>query len=221
MKSEHMTFKSSDLSERVIKSDLCIQEGTAWLLAHEPRFFHAYQKTGSLPLRLRPDGFKTLIKAITSQQVSVAAADAIWQRIEAAGFTTPKTILAASDHELRSVGLSRQKSRYAKALSEADIDYQGLRTLSSEDIILKLTKVSGIGVWTAEIYAMFSLGRADVFASGDLALQESVRILFDLPERPKEKKLRAMSQDWKPWRAVAARLLWEYYGHVKSREGIK
>jgi DNA-3-methyladenine glycosylase II len=76
-------------------------------------------------------------------------------------------------------------------------------------------------VWTAEIYAMFSLGRADVFASGDLALQESVRILFDLPERPKEKKLRAMSQDWKPWRAVAARLLWEYYGHVKSREGIK
>jgi hypothetical protein len=119
--------------------------------------------------------------------VSVAAADAIWKRIEAAGFTTPKTILAASDHELRSVGLSRQKSRYAKALSEADIDYQGLRTLSSEDIILKLTKVSGIGVWTAEIYAMFSLGRADVFASGDLALQESVRILFDLPERPKEK----------------------------------
>jgi DNA-3-methyladenine glycosylase II len=219
--SEHMTLKSSDQYERIIKSELCIQEATAWLSAHEPRFSQALQKTGPLPLRLRPDGFERLLSAIVSQQISVAAADAIWNRMKAAGFTNPKIILSASEEKLRSAGLSRQKCRYAKALSEADIDYQGLRTLSSEDIIKTLTRVSGIGVWTAEIYVMFSLGRADVFASGDLALQESARVLFALPERPKEKELRVMSQDWSPWRAVAARLLWAYYSNVKSREGIR
>ena len=79
----------------------------------------------------------------------------------------------------------------------------------------------GIGIWTAEIYAMFSLGRADVFAPGDLALQEAARILFDLPERPKDRALREMAEDWSPWRSVAARLLWAYYRVAKDREGIR
>ena len=215
-----MTLKSSNLSERMIKSDACIQDGAAWLSACEPRFAHALLKTGPLPLRLRPDGFERLLNAIVSQQVSVAAANAIWKRMETAGFINPETILSASEEELRAAGLSRQKCRYAKALSVADIDYEELRSLTSEDIIKRLTEVSGIGVWTAEIYAMFSLGRADVFAPGDLALQEAVRLLFELPERPKEKVLRTMSQDWSPWRAVAARLLWAYYGFFKLREGI-
>ncbi len=215
-----MTFKAPDLSGRVIKSEICIREGTAWLSANEPRFAHALQRTGPLPLRLRPDGFQRLLSAIISQQVSVTSADAIWRRMESAKLISPKAILAASDQELRSVGLSRQKNKYAKALSQADIDYASLRTLSTEDIVKILTKVSGIGNWTAEIYVMFSLGRADVFAPGDLALQESVRMLFRLVKRPKEKELSAMSKDWKPWRAVAAQLLWAYYAHVKSREGI-
>ena len=85
----------------------------------------------------------------------------------------------------------------------------------------ELTQVSGIGIWTAEIYAMFSLGRADVFAPGDLALQESARLLFDLPERPKERALRDMAAAWSPWRSVAARLLWAYYHVAKDREGIR
>jgi DNA-3-methyladenine glycosylase II len=215
-----MTLKSSDLSELIIKSDACIQDGAAWLSAREPRFAHALLMVGPLPLRLRPDGFDQLLSAIVSQQVSVAAANAIWKRMETAGFTNPETILSANEEELRAAGLSRQKSSYVKALSEADIDYEVLRSLASEDVIQRLTEVSGIGVWTAEIYAMFSLGRVDVFAPGDLALQEAVRLLFDLPERPKEKILRTMSQDWSPWRAVAARLLWAYYSFVKSREGI-
>ncbi len=84
-----------------------------------------------------------------------------------------------------------------------------------------LTKVKGVGRWTAEIYAMFSLGRADVFAANDLALQEAARILFDLPERPKEKELAEMAKAWSPWRAVAARLLFRYYHVVKDREGIR
>ena len=84
-----------------------------------------------------------------------------------------------------------------------------------------LTPVPGIGVWTAEIYAMFSLGRADVFAPGDLALQEGARLLYDLPERPSERALREMAQAWAPWRSVAARLLWAYYAQMKQREGIR
>ena len=95
-----------------------------------------------------------------------------------------------------------------------------LRNTPTQEVIAELTKVSGIGIWTAEIYAMFSLGRADVFAPGDLALQEAARLLFDLPERPKERALRQMAETWAPWRSVAARLLWAYYRVAKDREGI-
>jgi DNA-3-methyladenine glycosylase II len=86
--------------------------------------------------------------------------------------------------------------------------------------VRQLVAVKGIGVWTAEIYAMFSLGRADVFAPGDLALQEGARLLFDLAERPRERALRAMAEAWSPWRSVAARLLWAYYHLCKGREGL-
>ena len=109
----------------------------------------------------------------------------------------------------------------ARALAEARINYTALRSAPTEDVIATLVAVPGIGAWTAEIYAMFSLGRADVFAPGDLALQEAARVLFDLPERPKERALRDMACDWSPWRSVAARLLWAYYRVAKNREGIR
>ena len=111
--------------------------------------------------------------------------------------------------------------RHRLALAEAEIDYAALRDAPDEEVIATLTQVPGIGVWTAEIYAMFSLGRADVFAPGDLALQESARILYDLPERPKPRAFREMSLAWSPWRSVAARLLWAYYRVAKDREGIR
>jgi DNA-3-methyladenine glycosylase II len=119
------------------------------------------------------------------------------------------------------VGLSRPKMRYARALAGAGIDYAALGAMPDADVVRTLVAVPGIGVWTAEIYAMFSLGRADVFAPGDLALQEAARILFDLPDRPSERQLRAMAQDWSPWRAVAARALWAYYRVARGREGIR
>ena len=172
-------------------------------------------------MRLRKDGFAALLDAIVSQQVSVAAADAIWRKLKAARLTGPRKILTASDEELRAAGLSRQKARYARALAQARIDYNSLRHIATADVIETLTEVPGIGRWTAEIYAMFSLGRADVFAPGDLALQESARILFERDTRPTEKELRAMSEDWSPWRAVAARLLWAYYRVAKDREGVR
>jgi len=122
---------------------------------------------------------------------------------------------------LRACGLSRQKIRYAKALAEAGIDYVALRAARTDMVIDTLVAVPGIGPWTVEIYAMFSLGRADVFAPGDLALQEAAKLLLELDERPKERALRDMSQDWAPWRGVAARALWAYYRVAKEREGIR
>lgn len=206
---------------RIIQSDACVAEGMDWLAAQHPLFATAYAQTGPLPLRRKPDGFAELLSAIVSQQVSVASANAIWGRLEAAGMTQSTRVSATTDEELRALGLSRQKARYAKALADADIDFVALRETPTQEVIKTLVAVPGIGLWTAEIYAMFSLGRADVFAPGDLALQEAARILFDLPERPKEKELRTMAEAWSPWRSVAARLLWAYYRVAKEREGIR
>jgi DNA-3-methyladenine glycosylase II len=206
---------------RIIETPACVAEGADWLRRREPRFDHALLLTGPLPLRRKTDGFASLLDAIVSQQVSVAAADAIWGRLKTQGLTRPRAVARAGDEELRACGLSRQKARYARALATARISYSGLRTAPTEDVIGTLTKVPGIGRWSAEIYAMFSLGRADVFAPGDLALQEAVRLLFELPERPREVDLRAMAETWSPWRAVAARLLWSYYRVAKEREGTR
>ena len=206
---------------RIITSEACVAEGAAWLSAREVRFADALKQTGALPLRLKPDGFETLLSAIVSQQVSVASANAIIGRLKAARLTGPRKVMWASEDELRACGLSRQKIRYAKALAEARIDYKILRVTPTEEVVETLIEVPGIGRWTAEIYAMFSLGRADVFAPADLALQESARLLFDLDDRPKEKALRDMAETWSPWRSVAARLLWAYYHVEKNREGIR
>jgi DNA-3-methyladenine glycosylase II len=208
-------------AERIIHSPACVAEGAAALAQAHPRFAHALAQTGPLPLRRKPDGFSPLLDAIVSQQISVAAANAIWGRMKTAKLTGSRKIMAASDADLRACGLSAQKIRYARALADARIDFQGLRDAPTETVIAELTQVSGIGRWTAEIYAMFSLGRADVFAPGDLALQEAARMLFDLDARPKEKDIRTMAEDWAPWRAVAARLLWAYYKAAKDREGTR
>lgn len=206
---------------RIIHSDACIAEGAAHLATVEPRFAMALDTVGTLPLRRRKDGFAALVDAIVSQQVSVAAADAIYGRLKDANLIGPRKIMWASDEDLRACGLSRQKIRYVRALAEARIDFNALRSAPTEQVITELTAVPGIGVWTAEIYAMFSLGHADVFAPGDLALQESARILFDLDERPREKAFRTLAEPWSPWRSVAARLLWAYYHVAKDREGIR
>jgi DNA-3-methyladenine glycosylase II len=195
-------------------------KGARWLARAEPRFAHAVDLCGIPPLRRRPDGFPQLLQAIISQQVSTQAARAIWTRMKDAGLTNPTAILAADDATLRAPGLSRQKMRYARALAEAGIDFEQLRDAPDAEVITTLVEVSGIGRWTAEIYAMFSLGRADIFAPGDLALQESTRRLFNLPDRPREAALRRMAERWSPWRSVAAGLLWVYYRAETNREGV-
>lgn len=206
---------------RIIETEADIAEGMAWLAARDPRFGVAHDLTGPLPLRRKPEGFAELLGAIVSQQVSVASARAIWGRVESAGLITPAAIRGASDDDLRACGLSRPKLRYARALAEAGIDFDALRHLPDAEVITRLTAVPGIGAWTAEIYAMFSLGRADVFAHADLALQEGARVLLGLEDRPNERAMRVLAAEWTPWRAVAARLLWAYYRVAKQREGIR
>lgn len=208
------------MSERIIETPACVAEGAAWLAAREPRLALALERTGPLPLRRHEDGFAALLDAIVGQQVSTAAATAIRNRMTAAGLWDERAIAAADEDALRAVGLSRQKVRYALGLARAGLDYASLREAPSDRVIATLVALPGIGRWTAEIYAMFALGRADVFAAGDLALQESARLLFELPGRPGERALRELAAPWAPWRAVAARLLWAYYRLEKGREGI-
>ncbi len=208
------------MTRRILTTTDCLAEGAEWLGRRDPRFVLALPPAG-LPWRQREQGFTALLGAIVSQQVSVASARAIWSRLEGAGMCDPHRLAVASDDDLRALGLSRQKARYGRELARAGIDFVALNDLPDEKVIETLTRVPGIGRWTAEIYAMFAMGRADIFAPADLALQESARLLFDLSARPTERALRAMAEDWSPWRSVAAQLLWAYYHQVKEREGIR
>lgn len=209
------------MEERIITSQECISEGLVALNKLEPKFRQAINAIDEIPLRRTFGGFDRLLSTIVSQQLSVAAADAIWKKIELAGLNQINKIKKVSDQDLRQVGLSKQKVRYVRSLANAKINYDALKAMPTSEVVSELTQVSGVGNWTAEIYAMFSLGRADVFAPGDLALQEATRLLFNLPERPSEKELRVMAKEWSPWQAVAARLLWSYYNDQKKREGIR
>ncbi len=205
---------------RIIKTPVDVRQGATWLAKNEPRFADLLAQTGPLPLRLKPQGFNALLEIIVSQQVSVASADAIRARMVESGLNSEGAVRAAGDTGLRAAGLSRPKVRYALALADADIDYCGLRLMSDDAAIARLVEVPGIGPWTAQIYVMFCMGRADAFPPGDLALQEAAKVLFDLPTRPTALELAEMAKNWSPWRSVAARALFAYYRIVKQREGL-
>ncbi|GLQ26859.1 DNA-3-methyladenine glycosylase family protein [Sulfitobacter pacificus] len=205
---------------RIIRTDLDVAEGAAWLAQQDARFAQALAQTGPLPLRLKPDGFNGLLEIIISQQVSVASANAIRARMLAAGLNTEAAVLDAGEEGLRGAGLSRPKIRYALILAAAELDYAGLHALADRDVMERLTAITGIGPWSAEIYAMFCMGRADIFPAGDLALQVAAQGLFDLPARPGAEELARMAEVWTPWRSVAARALFAYYRILKNREGL-
>ena len=204
---------------RRIETEADIAEGAAALARLDPAF--APLTALRPPLRRRPAGFATLLQAIVGQQVSTASARAIWARVEEAGLTEAAPVRAAGKDGLRALGFSRPKIRYALAFAESGLDFDALAHLDDEAVIAQLTALKGIGRWTAEIYALTALGRSDVFPAGDLALQEAARILYHQQDRPDERRLRQMAGAWSPWRAVAARLLWELYAQEKRREGIQ
>lgn len=204
----------------ILTTDAQLAAAAAELAAREAAFARALPLIGPLPLRRVPDGFLALRDSIIGQQVSVASARAIRARLDAAGFGQEDAVAAAGEAALRGCGLSRQKIRYLSALAQARLEYPILREMPNEAVVATLVALPGIGRWTAEMYLMFALGRADVFAPDDLALAEAARLLFDLPDRPRPKPLAALAAPWAPWRAVAARLLWAYYAQAKRREGV-
>ncbi|MDE2373089.1 MAG: DNA-3-methyladenine glycosylase 2 family protein [Hyphomicrobiales bacterium] len=182
----------------------------------DPRFAALLAKTGRPPLRRREDGFAALAAIIVAQQLSTASADAIWGRL-AAAFDPfePAAILRARPARLARAGLSRPKIRALKAIARAvtrgDLALAGLAGLAAEEAHAALTSIHGIGPWTADIYLLSCLGHGDAWPAGDLALQEAARVAFALPARPTAKEMLALAEAWRPWRAVAARILWTYY----------
>lgn len=206
---------------RLIETPEDLAEGAAYLSAICPVWAQVLPQLGPLPLRRRNDGFEAIASAIVGQQISIAAAAAIWSRMEAAGLTDPQTMASASEDDLRAAGLSRPKARYLQAIAKAQPDWQALREMPDDEAQKQLVALPGIGVWTAEIYLKFAMGRADVLAAGDLALQEGARMMYGLEARPTAAQLRDMAKAWSPWRAVAARGLWAYYRQAKGREGIR
>lgn len=204
-----------------IDGDRDIRAGVKALRAACPIMRRVHDVTGDPPLRRQPGGFEGLARIIVAQQLSTASAAAIWARVAAT--VEPMTavaIAAESDHRLRSAGLSRPKVQTLRALAGAVCDGLDLDRLASLDdaaVHSALCAVKGIGPWTADVYILFSIGRSDGFAPGDLALQVAVQHAAGLEGRPTPDGLRELAEAWRPWRGVAARLLWAYYPHTRGR----
>ena len=207
---------------RRIGSEIDIQEGVAALTRVCPHLARLHALTGDPPLRRRPTGFEGLARVVVGQQLSIASAEAIWGRLAAQ--VTPfhaANFLALSEEALRRAGLSRGKIATLRSLAEAiqqdRLDLDALAEASEEAVHAALTPLKGIGPWTADIYILFSLARADAWSPGDLALQYAVMDALDLEERPGPVEMNAIAEAWRPWRGVAARLLWSAYALRRKR----
>ncbi|HEY8384159.1 MAG TPA: DNA-3-methyladenine glycosylase [Microvirga sp.] len=208
----------------ILDSDAALKAGLERLVTADAVMARLVEE-GALPrLRKRPAGFEGLAWIVVGQQVSTASAAAIWGRVqEALGAVTAQRIAAASDEELKTLGLSAPKIRTLRALAEAvgsgALPLGDLAAMDAEAAHGRLTAVKGIGPWTADVYLLFCLGHPDIFPAGDLALQEAARAALRLETRPDAKALARLAERWRPWRGVAAKVLWSYYRIVKAREG--
>jgi DNA-3-methyladenine glycosylase II len=200
--------------QRLIESPADVAAGLRALKKSCPHLRRAHAVTGDPPLRRDIGGFEGLARIVVGQQVSIASARAIWGRV-AAGVVpfTPHRMAGLDEAELKAFGLSL--SKLARHLVEAGDWLPELEHLPDEAVRVRLIALPGIGPWTADIYLMFCLGRADSFAPGDLALQVAVQQLMGLDGRPEPRALAEIAERWSPWRGVAARLLWAYYAEVK------
>jgi len=182
----------------------------------EPAFARALERAGYPEPRIRDRGYETLLRTIIGQQVSVAAAQSIWNKLAAAlgDLTNPGTVARASDEELRAAGLSRQKAAYARSLADevtgGRLDLADLPR-DDEDAIAALTRIKGIGRWSAEVYLLFAEGRPDVWPAGDLAVQIEIGRIMGDAERPTEKRVRELAEAWRPHRGAAAIFAWHHY----------
>jgi DNA-3-methyladenine glycosylase II len=208
-------------SLQVIETEADIHVGIMALRRSCDGIRKMHDLAGDPPLRRQPAGFGGLARIIIGQQVSVASAAAIWTRFQAAVVPlAPASILAMSDDDMRAAGLSRPKVKTFRAVATAiatGLDLDGLGTIDQAEAHAALTAISGIGPWTADVYLMFCVGHADIFAPGDLALQVAAQLAFDLDARPSAADLNDLAASrWQPYRAVAARLLWHYYAATKA-----
>ncbi len=181
--------------------------------------FGLVEKSFGLPsFDPREKGLLALKKTIVGQQLSIASAAAIWGRFLDADIKDEEILNNQADYQLRHLGFSRQKISYLKSLTESELDFDKMETMDNERVISILTDIKGIGIWTAEIYCIFSLRRLDIFPAGDLALQEATKHLLALKSRPTEKEMRKIAESWVPYRSVCAIILWHFYRNIKSRE---
>jgi DNA-3-methyladenine glycosylase II len=195
-----------------------LREDLDAVAAREPRLAVELARIGYPEPRIRERGYTTLLRTIVGQQVSVAAAASMWRKLEAElgeGFT-PACLLVRDFDTLRACGLSRQKQAYARSLCElvesGALDLHALPA-DDEEAIALLTQIKGIGRWSAEIYLLFAEGRPDIWPAGDLAVQEGVKRLLGLDQRPAEKATRALAEPWSPQRGAMAIFTWHFYAN--------
>jgi DNA-3-methyladenine glycosylase II len=200
----------------MVRTAEALGESLVALAAIEPRFATVIERHGRPDPRSSEPGATTLLRTIVGQQVSVAAARSMWAKLEAAYGSPPDLgrLLVATDEELRAAGISRQKAGYVRSLAglvtSRELDLASLPA-DDEDAIELLTKIKGVGRWSAEIYLLFAEGRPDVWPAGDLAVQISIGRMLRLAGKPSEKQLREIAEGWRPHRGAAAILAWHSY----------
>jgi DNA-3-methyladenine glycosylase II len=206
-----------------IHTEADLDAALAGLLVADPRLAAVLKIAGRPPLRRRPAGFKGLAAIIVAQQLSTASAGAIWSRLEAA--LDPfdhETLLRTRPDKLRRIGLSAAKIRALKAIArsirQGEVDLARIAEMPADEAHAAMTALHGIGPWTADIYLLACVGHADAWPAGDLALQEAARLAFALAARPTTREMGPLAELWRPWRGVAAWLLWTYYRAVKGRD---
>ncbi len=181
-----------------------------------PEFARIYNTYGAPPDWSRAPGFATVLKIILEQQVSLASAQAAYDKLtDQLGVVTPEAFLTLDDAELKTVGFSRQKTRYGRILATAtldgSLDFDALETADDAAVAAELTKLTGIGMWTAEVYLLMVLQRPDILPAGDIALHAAVKDVFGLAVRPKALEFKKIAEDWRPHRSMASMLLWHWY----------
>lgn len=221
-----MTRAGSRRGNHIITCEDDIARGVRSLRRRCAIMRRVHKAAGDPPLRLREPGFQGLARIVVGQQLSVASAGAIWAKCTAAIHPMSAAEVARlDDAALKACGLSAPKVRTLRAVARAvlddGLDLEGAGALPEEALREALISIHGVGPWTADIFQMFCLGRADAFAPGDLALQIAAQYAFELDDRPSAAELEALAEVWRPWRSVSARLLWAYYAVVKQgRSGI-
>jgi DNA-3-methyladenine glycosylase II len=191
-------------------------DGLNFLGSRDPDLAEIFTRFGTPPLWVREPGFSTLIQIILEQQVSLASAKAVYTRLQATiSPITPELFLQLDDVEIKRIGFSRQKTLYARTLAQSiiagQVDLSSLSTMDDEEIRTVLKKLKGIGDWTVDIYLMMALRRPDSLPKGDLGLILAIQRVKRLEHRPSAAEIELIAEIWRPWRAVATRLLWHYY----------